>query len=74
MMNGPFAELRLQFQLSHWQKARLVPFCEGYREFMQDVGGKEDTRVEHKDLTLAGDSYMSNPLDTVSPLEISLHP
>jgi len=41
---------------------------------MQDVGGKEDTRVEHKDLALAGDSYMSNPLDTVSPLEISLHP
>ena len=41
---------------------------------MQDVGGKEDTRVEQKNLTLAGDSYMSNPLDTVSPLEISLHP
>jgi hypothetical protein len=36
---------------------------------MQDVGGKEDTRVEHKDLTLARDGYMSNPLDTVSPLE-----
>jgi hypothetical protein len=36
---------------------------------MQDIGGKEDTRVERKDLTLAGDSYMSNPLDTVSPLE-----
>jgi len=41
---------------------------------MQDVGGKEDTRVEHTDLTSAGDNHMSSPLDTVSPLEISLHP
>jgi hypothetical protein len=53
MMNGPYAELRLQFQLPHWQKARLVPFREGNLEFMQDVGGKEDTRVEHTDLTLS---------------------
>ena len=56
------------------RKHALYRFCEGNREFMQDIGGKEDTRVEHKDLALAGDSYMSNPLDTVSPLEISLHP
>ena len=36
---------------------------------MQDVGGKEDTRVEHNDLVFSRRCSSVDPLDTVSPLE-----
>ena len=40
---------------------------------MQDVGSKENTSVSGEDLTPDGESRLSNPLDTVSLLEIGLH-
>jgi len=40
---------------------------------MQDIGGKKDTELSKENLTLGGESSLSNPLDTVSLLEIGLH-
>jgi hypothetical protein len=40
---------------------------------MQDIGSMGNTRGEQRDLTTDGESCLSNPLDTVSPLEIGLH-
>src|SRR6266851_2384563 len=34
----------------HWSKARVAPFCEGSRIFMQDVGSKEDTELSRNEL------------------------
>jgi hypothetical protein len=51
-MNGPYAELRLHFQLSHWQKARLVPFPQKNRAFVQDVDSTEITGLSTESLTL----------------------
>jgi hypothetical protein len=37
---------------------------------MQDIGSKENTELSAEDLTLSRQSCPSNPLDTVSRLEI----
>jgi hypothetical protein len=51
MTKRPQSELRPRFQLPHWSKARVVPFREENRVFMQDIGGKEDTELSKEDLT-----------------------
>jgi hypothetical protein len=38
--------------------------------FMQDIGSKEDTELTRQHLALSQESCLSNPLDTVSLLEI----
>jgi hypothetical protein len=39
-------------QLPHGWKARVVPFREGNRVFMQDVGNMEDMELNSEDLSL----------------------
>jgi hypothetical protein len=60
----------LDFTFDIGRKHVLYRFTAGNRAFMQDIGGKGDTdssrRTQHSD----GGSCVSNPLDTVSLLEI----
>jgi len=69
-MNRPYAESLFRFQFPHWQKARAVPFRGRELISTQDVGSKENTELGRGTKPTAGESYLSNPLDTVSLLEI----
>jgi hypothetical protein len=46
----------------HWSKARVAPFCEGSRMFMQDVGSKEDMELSRKDSSL---SFREFPVESL---------
>ena len=51
--NRPHPEPRFRIQLPHRSKARVVPFLEGSRMFVQDIGSKEDTELNGQGLTLS---------------------
>jgi hypothetical protein len=69
-MDRPLVSATIPIQLPHQLKARVEPFRDETRLFMQNTGGKEDTELSREGLTLSGENYLSNTLDTVSLLEI----
>jgi hypothetical protein len=75
MIKRPYAELRVQFQLPYWQKARIVPFREADPVLVEDVDRKEDMELGGEDLThvLVG-GVCRIGRQTVGPLEIGAQP
>jgi hypothetical protein len=70
MTDRPLTESRFRFQLPHWLKAHLVPFSPRNRAFMQGIEMKGIFSVCRRAERPFGGRHLSNPLDSVSQLEI----
>src|SRR6266404_3394829 len=57
----------------HWSKARVAPFCEGSRIFIQDVGSKEDMELIRKDSSLSSREFPVESLGHCQSVGNGLH-